>query len=189
MFVDNAITEVLKGGDITNLPLSVPETIITYLKDVNPDDEHMSYYLADDVMIKAAHILGFCSLKNNYTPGDFFEDDAIIALKEEGMTIDGKAVIERFILNGILLRHSPGGINVLRFIIDPVSEYFAAIYWVNKLKADKKAWNAFFRELQKNKGFYKTSRGFLIALEDCIKTYKNVFKIPDVGDFFVVLNE
>jgi hypothetical protein len=188
LYIDHAVKVLDKGGTIKNLPGSVPETIMVYLEELNPDDEQTPCYIPDDVLRKAARILGYCSLKDTWTPATFYEDDAISLLKEAGLQ-EQENIIRRFILNGILSQQKPGGISKLQFQFDPIAEYLAALHWIYKLRGNKLGWKDFLHLLSIVDGFPWTIKGFLVALDDCVKTYKSDFGIPDIESFFTKLGE
>ena len=72
------------------------------------------------------------------------------------------------------------GVSLLRLALDPVAEHLAAIDMVNQLGKDSAAWQAALAALQQTKGYPETISGFLNALGDCYRTYRQPFDLPDL---------
>ncbi len=81
--------------------------------------------------------------------------------------------------NGVVEARDLGGTVFLRFGLNPLAEYLAALYWSVKLGNDETRWKKWLEKLCSVEGFHEEIRGFLIAMEDCMTTYKDDFEIPD----------
>jgi chaperonin GroL len=178
IFVDNAINIFLTHGSFRELPASVPETLLEYLRRVNPQGIETPNRLGNDKMIFAVRLLAPCSLGTDYIPREFYRDEAEAALKEAGMSEENVDIISRLVTNGVIIERSVAGTKILRFVLDPLSEYLAALYWLDRLRSDKTRWDDWLQYLTTITGFPSSITGFLIALEDCITTYRASFKIP-----------
>jgi chaperonin GroEL len=178
IFVDNAINIFLSSGSLRDLPASVPETLLEYLRRVNPQGIETPNRLSNDKMVIAVRVLARCCLGTDYVPREFYRDESEDALKEAGIVEEGVDVISRLVANGVIVERNVGGTNILRFGLDPLAEYLAVLYWLDRLRSDKTGWDTWLQQLTTINGFPSSINGFLVALEDCITTYRTSFKIP-----------
>ena len=180
LFVLTAITFVQNKRNLEELPLSIPETMLDYLRQVNPQDEETPNRIPNARMIESACVLGWCCLKATYAPKDFYRDEAETMLEEEGFQSEGGDLIQRLIDNGVLEPKDVGGTRMLAFALDPLSEYVAALYWIDKLRGNELAWVRWIEELKAFEGSLEDIRGFLVAMEDCVTAYRDTHNIPDL---------
>jgi hypothetical protein len=180
LFVDNAISQMHHHAGLDTLPTSVPETFLAYLRRVNPQDPETPDYVANERMIHAARVLGWCSVQEHYIPQDFSREVGRAALKTTECWDDKVDVIARLVANGVLEQRDIGGDQFLRFGLDPLAEYLAALHGVMQCKDDTSAWQEWLHRLQLVPK-HEEIRGFLVALEDCITTYQSTIGIPDLG--------
>ncbi|GEM_PF-918630 len=182
LFVDNAINLVKNKERLEKLPLSIPETMLEYLRRVNPQDYGTLNRVSNEEMIRAARVLGRCSLEveDGYIPRDFYRDVAERALQESNLENNKAAIITRLVENGVLEKREVGGTQLLRFGLDSLAEYLAALYWLDKFRNNESQWRKWLENLRSVAGFPERTRGFLVALEDCVTTYKADFRLPDL---------
>ena len=178
LFVDNAIELRQQGRPIEGLPLSVAETMLNYLRRVNPKAPDTPNRVPDDLLISAARILASRSLAQDYVPRDFDRDDVRKALSEAGIKADNPDVIARLAENGVMEQRDSGGTLFLRFVLDPLAEYLAALYWLDQLRDHRPRWQNWLVDVRAVSGYPESIRGFLVALEDCVATYGSDFRIP-----------
>jgi hypothetical protein len=67
----------------------------------------------------------------------------------------------------------------IRFDLDPLEEYLAALHQVELRGNDKKEWLKFFAMADKMPDAPEKTQGFLRAVYDCCAARKSEFKIPD----------
>jgi hypothetical protein len=180
LFVDNAISQMQNQAGLDTLPNSVPETFLAYLRRVNPQAPETPDYVANEKMIHAARVLGWCSLQEHFIPRDFSRNLGESEVRKAGWWDDKADVIARLVANGILEQHDIGGNQFLRFGLDPLAEYLAALYWVMQFKDDAAAWQEWLQKPRLAPKFCEEIRGFLVALEDCITTYRSTLGIPEM---------
>lgn len=180
IFVDNAIALRRLNLPIEDLPISVSETFLEYLRRVNPQDPKTPNRVSNDLMIRGARVLGACSLSQDYVPRDFYRDDAERDLEENGCQSAGTDVVGRLVDNGILDERDRGGTSLLRFRLDTLAEYLMALACIDRMRDDQGAWTRWHDELQSIEGYPESIRGFLVAMEDCIETYRHDFRIPEL---------
>ncbi|MDX1666427.1 MAG: hypothetical protein R3350_04335, partial [Saprospiraceae bacterium] len=182
LFVDNAVTAIKQGQEPSEMPFSIPEAIVAYLKNVNPSDCATPGFVPDERMIPAAKTLARCSLEVRYIPRDFREEAAQEVLEREGFdTEEACSVIDRLIANGILEARASGATALLRFRLGPLAEYLAAMSWIDQLNGDRCRWANWLEQLQKQETYPEAMNGFLLALENCVRTYQDDLGIPDMA--------
>jgi hypothetical protein len=177
LFVDNAIGQMHHLAELNTLPTSVPETYLAYLRRVNPQDPETPNYVANERMIHAARELGWCSVQEHYIPRDFSREVGMRALKKAECWDDKADVIARLVTNGILEQRDIGGNQFFRFGLDPLAEYLAALHVVMQCNDDASTWQEWLHRIQLVPQ-HEEIRGFLVALEDCITTYRREIGIP-----------
>jgi hypothetical protein len=178
LYVDNAIERRKKGRPIEDLPLSVAETMLEYLRRLNPKSPETPNHVSDDVLIQATRLRASHSLAPNFVPKDFDRNDASKFLADAAIKAEGSDVIARLVDNGILESRDVGGTQFLRFALDPVEEYLAALYWLDRLRDSKTDWENWSAKVRAVDGHPESIRGFLTALEDCATAYGSDFGIP-----------
>lgn len=179
LFVDNAISQMQNHAGLDTLPTSVPETFLDYLRCVNPPDAETPDYVANERMIHAARELGWCSVQEHYIPREFSREVGRMALRKAECWDDRADIIVRLVANGVLAQRDIGGDQFLRFGLDPLAEYLAALHVVMQCKDNASAWHEWLHRLQLVPQ-HEEIHGFLVALEDCITTYRREIDIPDL---------
>jgi hypothetical protein len=180
VFVDTALEEVKRGKTLEELPQSIPDAIIAYLQNLNPNASDAPDFVPTLVIIRAAKILAKVSLSGSYIPHDFTHEDAEKKLLSHVDTRkDSTRIIARLLQNGVLAQRLPAGTSILCFNLDPIAEYLAALYYVEKLAGDVRDWDEWLKEIERLPNFPKEIIGFLIALENCILAYRSDFKTPE----------
>ena len=180
LFVENAITEFKREGKLEQISNSVPEIMLDYLRHVNPADPITPNFIPNDRMIRATRVLGWCSLRGFFIPRDFSRDEAESELKAAGLWDDKSDVIARLISNGVIENRDVGGDQILRFGLDPLAEYLAALHLLRQCGNNLGKWEEQLSLLTFPPERYEEIQGFIVALEDCITTYKQQSNIPDL---------
>jgi hypothetical protein len=180
LFVDNAIEQRKRNQSIEDLPVSVAETMLEYLRRVNPQDPDTPNRIANETMIQASRVLGRCSLGEDYVPRDIYGDVAHQALSAAGIETPPADIVARLVLNGVLEQRDRGGTKLLRFGLDSLAEYLAALDWLDEHRNDSAKWAIWLAELERVDGYPESIRGFLVALEDCVQTYGEELAILDL---------
>ena len=179
-FVDQAIEIRRRDLPLEELPLSVPALMLENIRQTNPQGEATPNYVPNDTLIRAARVLGMCSLGKDYVPRDFILTDAQEALTVHGVAHDAADIIQRFIDNGVVQKREPAGTVFLRFTLDPQAEYLASVYWIDQNGSDLGQWERWQDSLRRIAGYPEIMNGFLTALENCVIAYRENFEIPDL---------
>ena len=68
---------------------------------------------------------------------------------------------------------------MIRFSLDPLAEYLAALYLVEWCGKIEDMWKEFFENAEKQSGAPEAIRGFLLAVRDCCDVKGNGFGVPE----------
>ncbi len=143
-------------------------------------------------MLLAAQIIAWESLRKTYRPKWIKTEDAISALATQATVSDpqathneAKALVD-YLENPLQLLQTSVSKIEIRIILDPLAEYLAARYCVERHcrhENPELAWREFFNQidqkLEQNNETSKVIRGFLLALWDCCEDQGREEQIPD----------
>ena len=127
-----------------------------------------------------ARALGRLALGKDYRPGRWFtRDQAADQLRATSGNV------EAFLAAGLLEARGPDG-GELRFLLDPLSEYLAALAILHGHDGDDPTWQAFVGELDRRSPEARLAAGgFLLALADCFAAHGATLQLtraPRVDD-------
>lgn len=177
MFVESAIERIDHEGsfDPGKLATSVPQTILDYLKWINPDNPDTPDRVDGQQMLHTARVLGRAMLEPDFLPKTLRGDAAKVALVNAKVA-NPVSVLRRLIANGVIEEGYPGGTLRHRFAFDPIAEYLAAIDWTDSNGSDATVWESLLNRLEQGDGM--TAHGFAVALYDAVSTYDVEFHVP-----------
>lgn len=185
MFIDDVIAKRKQGL----LAGSVPELMLGYVSRVDtPSDpgqrqRQRAGLVIDGPMVqKALKVLALASHRQQENSRPLFQPlvfPAELAERQlaaaEGMGLaetEQRRALLGYLLDLRLLHHPGADTNELRFPLDPLADYLAALRQLERLEADSAAdgtvWDVFLAELeQRTVEERELMRGFLLALRDC----------------------
>jgi adenylate kinase family enzyme len=178
LFVDSALSLLRGGVAIEELPPSIPDVFIDYLQRLNPKVPDTPNLIDDKCMLLASRALGRLSLRKGFVPSDFRRDLAETSLKAMELGYAGDKIIDRLIANGVLNERKIGGLLLLRYALDPVAEYLAAIDISLQCGDDDKTWSRVTKEISATDGFPERIYGFLAALSECYIAFRKALNFP-----------
>ena len=164
---------------------SVPETIIDYLKSVNPQDEDTPDRLENAFMIMVVKALSRVALEPDFVPGDLESEEIGGAIERArskyldgfgSAGVDAETIVRRLVANDVVEKRSVAGNEWLRFKFDPVAEYMAAIDLLEDCGPRDADWAALFQKLEREDF---AGSGFLSCLFDVVSTYADSFAVPE----------
>jgi hypothetical protein len=79
---------------------------------------------------------------------------------------------------GILRTEEPAKTHV-RFELDPLGEYLAAMKVVELCNEPADRWRTFFKDAEEKYGTPETARGFLLAIRDCCEASVEEYRLPE----------
>ena len=187
LFVKSAAEQIERDGkfELDNYVESVPETVIDYLKSVNPQYEDTPDRLDDAFMIAVVKALSRAAIEPDFVPGDLESEEIGGAIERArskyldgsgSARVDAETIVRRLVANDVLEKRSVAGNEWLRFKFDPIAEYMAAIDFLEDCGPRDADWAALFQKLER-KDF--AGAGFLSCLFDVVSTYADSFAVPE----------
>lgn len=159
---------VQKTGDSSGrLPDSIPALMARSIEDLHSKTPSENLDFSD--VMTVSKIIAYESLKQDYRPIAANRRDIEKALENFENTRPVFNHLRRLKL--IEIKGIDG--NGFAFKIDPLAEYLAASYMVEKNSDSKAKWAALIKDL-KLKSVKNNIRGFIVALKDCTLINKNV---------------
>lgn len=178
LFADNAVAVVRKHNDLEGLATTIPETILDYLKRVNPEGPQVPNPIEDDIMIQSAKRLAQLELGNTFVPANWVDrTEAFVRLEQYGFKAI-EEILDCLRANGILHEDNAAGASRVKFALDPVTEYLAGLQMVTDCKDNAEAWDTQLDMVEAADEFPLKQRGFVNALDVCVRTYRESFSIP-----------
>lgn len=179
LLVESAINRVRGDPSLVSMPDQVPEVFLDYIRRLNPTSGNVPLVSQDD-LIRAARSLALTSLGDVLVPRDFRREHGIDAVKAHGKGERAERLIDHLISIGVLERRDFAGIPLLRFGLDPVAEYLAAIERLDRLGRDHEEWADFLVQVQSTPGYPQECDGFLVALSTCYQAYRVPLGFPSL---------
>jgi hypothetical protein len=144
LFVDSALRRASAGENLDSLPQDVPEVFLDFLKGVHPETAGEPGSLGEVEFIRAATELAKTCLGERMVSYDFSYVEAKKALDDivelKGLPDRAPELLDALISSGIIERRIVGVESILRFALDPVAEYLAAIDAVTELRSLARKW-------------------------------------------------
>lgn len=159
-----------KDGDLGNaLPQSIPDLMLEYLNRINR--RHVG--IDDRALHTAVKIIAWECLRKNLRPAP-----AKFSTISEALGEDRKAIL-RFLEDELQLIATLGAArDKIRFALDPLAEYLAALYLVEANRDDEPAWHSFLDYADSMPGAPQSIREFMLALRDCCFANEREMSIP-----------
>jgi len=162
-----------KTNDATYaLPESIPDLMLAYLNKLNNSVQHR---LDDRLVQKVAKRIAWEHLRRMFRPGLARYDDIFRAL---GGNQSASEWIEYAELRLRLVETVGEARDRSRFKLDPLAEYLAALYLVDRCGSNASSWRAALRAADSKLGAPHTIRSFLFAILDCCTAQASEAGIP-----------
>lgn len=164
LFAERLVDLQERGEPISSLPKSVPELMLAYLNSLN---RRRRAEEPDDTLVHvAAKIAAWHCLKETYMPGQLgSKADIVDALAKCGANTKLLDDLEARLR---ILRTVGSDRLHVRFELDPLAEYLAAMKAVDELGSSETEWLKFLEDADSKPGAPQSIRGFLSAVRDCI---------------------
>jgi HEAT repeat protein len=162
-----------KEGNVSDdLPNNIPDLMLSYLNELNTTTANSKFN--DRTVQKDAKIIAWQCLLETYKPSSALRENVINALGEN----EPEQRISH--LEKLRLIQTVGvSEDRIRFALDPLAEYLAALFLVEWNRDDEPAWNYFLEGLERRSESIEPVREFLMALRDCCLAKGKQFKVPD----------
>ena len=169
LYADQIIAKK-EGTTDGNLPDNIAELMLHYLNQLNRSVTENK--LSDFTVHKDAKIIAWECLKPTYRPAAANRQNAIDALGEENAESRLKYLEDKLrIIQTKGVAHDQ-----IRFSLDPVAEYLAALHLLDINGKDESKWQEFLQKAD-SQNSPEAIKGFLLAVKDCY-----LDKIPGAKD-------
>jgi hypothetical protein len=164
------------AGEISwaNMPSTIPQVFFDYVSRVNPTDIGAANYLSTAELYRAVRVLAVAELGDDFVPRGISSETALAVLRADGTVgsaIDrrGTDVLQRLLDNQILRSDEALGVVRVRFSLDPVAEYIAAMEHADGCGRNLVAWKEL---LEKVNAKVVLAAGFRGALQITYMTFR-----------------
>ena len=170
LYVDKAVELARRpGASLDELPGSIPDVYFAYLRSVNPDTGGSTDRMSNEDMLRAAEVLARLALGKAFVPREVAKEEAREAFAEAGWgKPEDSDPIRRLRDNGVLQETAVGTEMLLRFALDPVAEFLAAMAHARQCAGNETAWNALFKQVE---AAGQRAAGFRLALRLVCRAY------------------
>ena len=161
-----------------DMPRNLPDLMLSYVNNLN--EQVKSERQDIEKVIRAAKVVAWECLKYTCRPTTAKRADVLKTLSDEA---DAETLLKY--LNGRLhVIQTAGPISdLVRFSLDPLAEYLAAFYLVERCREFEDLWKEFFDIAEKQPEAPETIKGFLLAVRDCCLEKGIDYNVPGwVGD-------
>jgi hypothetical protein len=174
LFADLAVAVNQKVMD-EDLPQNLPDVFLYYVNYLNRDfDKGMT---TNEKVQSFVRVVAWHCLRNNLHPSQANTREVLQAF---GDSDNSAALLEHLEQRLNLIRRVGVSRERLRFVLEPLSEYLAAMYWIEANGNDEDQWEALLARIAPSSQNEISKGGFIHALQDCCAT-----KYADVIPQFV----
>ena len=178
------LVNIKNGIDDDSLPDSIPSLMLQYVKTLNNAVIDGKF---DNVLIhKVLKIVAWECLKRSYRPGWGLREGIMTSLR--GFD-DAWRILKYLEVRLRIIRIFGASDEKIRFELDPLAEYFAALYLVERHRNNDDLWKEFFCDADTKPGSPKAIRGFLLAVKDCYLFYSRYLDTDISGSIVEDLNK
>lgn len=164
----------LKETQMQNeLPQSIPELMLRYVNELNRNLVGGQY--SDREIQRVSKIVAWQCLKTIYRPIPTTRADIINSLNG---TTDAEEILTYLEHRLKLIQTQGAALNKIRFTLDPLAEYLASVYLVEKYGDDDNLWRNFLTKAKQLNAEVGITAGFLLAVRDCCLAYATDINVP-----------
>ena len=159
-------------GDIKpeDVPDNIPDLMLRYLNLLNEKVPEAQNKLKNPTVHRDVQVLAWECLKTNYQPKTTKREDAITAIGNN----EGEIHLDYLEKRLHLIQTISPAEDKIRFTLDPLVEYLAALYLCSLYRNDENQWSELLNHIDN----ISISQGFLIALRDCCSAKGEEYNIP-----------
>jgi HEAT repeat protein len=155
------------------LPENIPDLMLEYLNELNRNARPTR--LDDRVVHKVAKVIAWECLRESFRPMAARIDRVLERLDGQSDAVEARLA---YLESGLRVVQTIGaGRDRIRFTLDPLAEYLAALQVMENSGGDEQSWWRLLGETACVD--FETIKGFLLALIDCCQTKGNDVKVPD----------
>lgn len=158
---------------LSNLPENIPSLMIEYLNELNQNISSIDQ-LNDVIVHDATKKVAWLCLKDNYIPTSVDRKKALETISSP----DNERILDYLEKRLKIITIIGPEKTRIKFGLDPLSEYLAAIHLVNICTDQEDIWANYLSKVDKLIQHKSPIHGFLSSLNDCCKVYKSDLNIP-----------
>ncbi|NEU72804.1 NACHT domain-containing protein [Hassallia byssoidea VB512170] len=143
------------------MPDSIPDLMLSYLNELNASVTGVK--LSDRTVHKDARAIAWECLKQTFRPATANTEVAIAILGGNNAETRLKYLEDRL----RLIQTIGAAQDQIRFALDPLAEYLAALHLIDFYGKDSQLWQEFLQQAEAIPGSPDSIKGFLLALRDC----------------------
>ncbi|HEY9667123.1 MAG TPA: PBS lyase, partial [Coleofasciculaceae cyanobacterium] len=172
---------VKDGTTADQLPDNIPDLMLSYLNELNrdvngdKDDSPNGDSFASRTVQQDAKAIAWECLKGNYRPAPAKREDAIAALGGDNAEARLKYLEDRL----RLVQTIGPALDQIRFTLDPLAEYLAALQLLEQYGKNQGQWRKFLTQTAAIPGAPTVIQGFLLAVRDCCLAKGQQANVPD----------
>ncbi|NEQ39595.1 MAG: NACHT domain-containing protein [Okeania sp. SIO3I5] len=170
--INSKENNVTSEGSLDN----IPDLILNHLEKLNRQGERETRSEYPTVK-KDAQLIAWKCLEQNYRPS-YAEREAVVQAFEQLGRNDAILCLEYFEKHLRLLKSIGFGGNKIRFALDPLAEYLAALYLVEENKDDEEKWREFLATAE-SKPAKEEIKSFLLAVRDSCLAKGSEVRVPN----------
>ncbi|NEQ38674.1 MAG: PBS lyase [Okeania sp. SIO3I5] len=171
LYMEQMIT-AKANQNLASLPSNVPDLMLDYLNSLNLNVKENK--LENRMVQKNTKIIAWECLKQSYRPTTAERDAVLTALGGE----QPEALLEYLEKRLQIIQTIGSSENKIRFSLDPIAEYMAALHIVELYGDNEQLWRDFLAGADAQPGEEKTIQGFLLTVQDCCLVQKEDLGIP-----------
>jgi hypothetical protein len=156
---------------------TIPDLVLEYLNAINPNlktvrlDERTVHHVAKRVAWEC--------LRETFRPMSVSYDRVMFGLDRD---VSMQSQIEYLERRLRLVQFVGAGRDKIKFTLDPLAEYLAALHLVESNGKNEQRWTEFLAHVDEYPDASLTLRGFLLAVHDCCVARRTEYQIPEFVD-------
>ncbi len=172
LFIEQIIA-VKTGGNLDKFPKNIPDLILEYLNRINGNIS--GNHPENSKIHQDVKIIAWECLKQTYRPTTALKEAVIKVLGGDDAEARFKYLENRL----CIIQTVPPSYTEIRFVLDPLAEYLAAMSVVEHCGNNEQLWHEFFAQADIQQGTPEMIQGFLLAVLDCCLAEDKAVKIPE----------
>jgi hypothetical protein len=162
-----------EAGELHVLPKNIPELMLAYLNELNRDVTENK--LNDRMVHHNAKVIAWECVRNLFRPTSASVDHVLEAFGTKEAIVWLKYLEDRL----HLIQSIQPAQEHIRFLLDPLAEYLAALHLLDACGNDEKLWHTFLEEYDKKTEVLGAIQPFLTAVHDCCLVKSKQLEMPD----------
>lgn len=159
---------------VGDLPENIPDLMLSYLNELNREARERD---PDDRTIhRVAKAIAWECLKVTYRPSAAKLDDVLAAVSGE---VESEALLSYLEERLKLIQPVQPRQDRIRFALDPLAEYLAALHLVETYEGNEELWRDFLSRATAIPGSPEGTKEFLLAVRDCCLARSGEVGVPD----------